>query len=186
MDRKGFGSGSQDLLLPNERQKGLLRKELKQEMDIAAVNEIMEKFPEVRGNLIGILHEIQNRFHYLPEPELRYVSKRTGVPMTQIYSIANFYNRFSLKPKGRNEVCVCLGTACHVKGSVQLMNELERTLKVKPGESTDDMEFSVSEVRCVGACSLAPVLVVNEDTHGKVIPKQVSEILENYSDKKKV
>lgn len=149
-------------------------------MDINAVNEILEEFPVVQGNLIGILHEIQNRFHYLPELELRYVSKRTGIPMTQIYSIANFYNRFSLDPKGRNEVCVCQGTACHVKGGDQLMNEVERTLKVKAGEATDDMQFSVSEVRCVGACSLAPVLVVNEDTHGKVIPKQVSEILDNY------
>jgi NADH:ubiquinone oxidoreductase subunit E len=155
-------------------------------MDITAVDEILEAFPEVRGNLIGILHEIQNRFRYLPEMELRYVSKRTGIPMTQIYSIANFYNRFSLEPRGRNEVCVCQGTACHVKGSGQLMKELERNLEVKAGESTDDMQFSVSEVRCVGACSLAPVLVVNEDTHGKVIPKRVSEILDNYSDIKKV
>jgi NADH:ubiquinone oxidoreductase subunit E len=149
-------------------------------MDIAAVDEILEAFPEVQGNLIGILHEIQNRFHYLPELELRYVSKRTGIPMTQIYSIANFYNRFSVEPRGRNEVCVCLGTACHVKGAGQLMNELERKLKVKAGESTDDMQFSVSEVRCVGACSLAPVMVVNEDTHGKVIPKHISKILDNY------
>ncbi len=149
-------------------------------MDIAAVDEILQEFPVVQGNLIGILHEIQNHFHYLPELELRYVSKRTGVPMTQIYSIANFYNRFSLEPKGRNEVCVCKGTACHVKGAEQVMNEVERTLKVKPGKATDDMQFSVSEVRCVGACSLAPVMVVNEDTHGKVIPKQVSEILDNY------
>jgi NADH:ubiquinone oxidoreductase subunit E len=149
-------------------------------MDITAVDEILEEFPEVRGNLIGILHEIQNRFHYLPEMELRYVYKRTVIPMTQIYSIANFYNRFSVEPRGRNEVCVCLGTACHVKGAGQLVNEVERKLNVKAGESTDDMQFSVSEVRCVGACSLAPVMVVNEDTHGKVIPKQVSKILDNY------
>jgi NADH:ubiquinone oxidoreductase subunit E len=149
-------------------------------MDIAAVNEILEKFPEVRGNLIGILHEVQNHFHYLPELELRYIAKRTGIPMTQIYSIANFYNRFSLEPKGRNEVCVCLGTACHVKGAGQLMNEVERILEVKAGQSTDDMKFSVTEVRCIGACSLAPVVVVNEDTHGKVVPKQVSQILANY------
>jgi NADH:ubiquinone oxidoreductase subunit E len=149
-------------------------------MDITAIDEILEEFPEVRGNLIGILHEIQNRFHYLPEMELRYVSKRTGIPMTQIFSIANFYNRFSVEPKGHNDVCVCLGTACHVKGAGQIVNEVERNLKVKAGESTDDMQFSVSEVRCVGACSLAPVMVVNEDTHGKVVPKQVSKILDNY------
>lgn len=149
-------------------------------MDIAAVDAILEKFPEVRGSLIGILHEVQNHFRYLPELELRYISKKTGIPMTQIYSIANFYNRFSLEPKGRNEVCVCSGTACHVKGAGQLINEVERILEVKAGESTDDMKFSVSEVRCIGACSLAPVVVVNEDTHGKVAPKQVSKILASY------
>jgi len=149
-------------------------------MDVAAVNAILEKFPEVRGNLIGILHEVQNHFHYLPERELRYISKRTGIPITQIYSIANFYNRFSLEPKGKNEVCVCLGTACHVNGAGQVMNEVERVLNVKAGKNTDDMVFSLSEVRCIGACSLAPVLVVNEDTHGKVSPKQVTQILANY------
>jgi NADH:ubiquinone oxidoreductase subunit E len=175
------GNGSPEPLLPIKRKKDLLRKECKQEMDTAAVNEILEKYPDVRGNLIGILHEIQNRFHYLPEGELRYVSKRTGVPMTQIFSIANFYNRFSLEPKGRNEVCVCLGTACHVKGAGQLMNEVERTLEVKAGQSTDDMRYSIQEVRCIGACSLAPVLVVNEDTHGKVRAKQVSKILSDYN-----
>lgn len=149
-------------------------------MDITAVSEILNKFPKIHGNLIAILHEVQNHFRYLPEPELRYISKRTGIPMTQIFSIANFYNRFSLEPKGRNEVCVCLGTACHVKGAGQLMNEVERALEVKAGKSTEDMKYSIAEVRCIGACSLAPVLVVNEDTHGKVVPKQVSKILSNY------
>jgi NADH:ubiquinone oxidoreductase subunit E len=158
----------------------MLQKPEDKKMDIAAVNDILEKFPEVRGNLIGILHEVQNHFHYLPELELRYISKRTGIPMTQIYSIANFYNRFSLEPKGRNEVCVCQGTACHVRGAGRLMSEVERILEVKAGQSTDDMKFSVTEVRCIGACSLAPVVVVNEDTHGKVAPKQVPQILANY------
>ena len=102
--------------------------------------------------------------HYLPEEELRYISKKTGIPITQIYSIVNFYNRFSLKPKGKNEICVCLGTACHVKGAEKVMNEMERVLEIKPGESTDDMNFSLEEVRCIGACSLAPAVVVNEDT----------------------
>jgi len=91
-------------------------------MDISAVDKILEKFPDIKGNLIGILHEVQNHFHYLPEGELRYISKKTKVPITQIYSIVNFYNRFSLKPKGKNEICVCLGTACHVKGAEKVLN----------------------------------------------------------------
>ncbi len=151
-------------------------------MDVATINLILSKFPEVKGNLIGILHEVQNHFHYLPEGELRYISKKTQIPITQIYSIINFYNRFSLKPKGKNEICVCMGTACHVKGAGKVMNEIRTKLKIGKGETTDDMNFSLDEVRCIGACSLAPAVVVNEDTHGMVSPKQVATILSKYKD----
>jgi len=151
-------------------------------MDVATIDSILSKFPEIKGSLIGILHEVQNHFHYLPEGELRYVSKKTQIPITQIYSIINFYNRFSLKPKGKNEVCVCLGTACHVKGAEKVMNEISAKLKIGKGETTDDMKFSLDEVRCIGACSLAPAVVVNEDTHGMVSPKQVTTILSKYKD----
>jgi NADH-quinone oxidoreductase subunit E len=151
-------------------------------MDVATIDSILSKFPEVKGNLIGILHEVQNHFHYLPEGELRYLSKKTKIPITQIYSIINFYNRFSLKPKGKNEICVCMGTACHVKGAEKVMNEIRAKLKIDKGETTDDMHFSLDEVRCIGACSLAPAVVVNEDTHGMVSPKQVVTILKKYND----
>ena len=149
-------------------------------MDVAAVEAILEKYPQVRGNLIGILHEVQNHFHYLPEAELRYISKRTGIPITQIYSIVNFYNRFSLTPKGRNEVCVCLGTACHVNGAEKGLNAIEEKLHIKPGETTDDMRYSLEEVRCIGACSLAPAVVINEETYGQVTPRQVGKLLDKY------
>ncbi len=149
-------------------------------MDVAAVEAILEKYPQVRGNLIGILHEVQNHFHYLPEAELRYISKRTGIPITQIYSIVNFYNRFSLTPKGRNEVCVCLGTACHVNGAEKVLNAIEEKLHIKPGETTDDMRYSLEEVRCIGACSLAPAVVINEETYGQVTPRQVGKLLDKY------
>ncbi|MCG6894814.1 MAG: NAD(P)H-dependent oxidoreductase subunit E [Desulfobacteraceae bacterium] len=149
-------------------------------MDVAAVDSILTKYPETKGNLISILHEVQNRFRYLPEEELRYISKKTGVPITQIYSIANFYNRFTLEPRGKNRVCVCLGTACHVKGAERIMNEMERVLGINTGESTDDLSFSLEEVRCIGACSLAPAVVINEDTHSKVTPKQIGQLLKKY------
>jgi len=151
-------------------------------MDVATIDSILSKFPEIKGSLIGILHEVQSHFHYLPEGELRYVSKKTKIPITQIYSIINFYNRFSLKPKGKNEICVCMGTACHVKGAEKVMNEISAKLKIGKGETTDDMNFSLDEVRCIGACSLAPAVVVNEDTHGMVSPKQVTTILSKYKD----
>jgi len=149
-------------------------------MDLSTINAILSKFPEIKGNLIATLHEIQNHFHYLPEEELRYLSQKKGIPITQIYSIATFYNRFSLKPKGRHQISVCLGTACHVKGAEKILDELKRQLQVEVGENTDDMNFSLEEVRCVGACSLAPVVVIDEDTHRQVTPKEVGTLLDRY------
>ena len=149
-------------------------------MDITIINSILSKFPDEKGTLIGILHEVQNHFNYLPEEELRYISKRREIAITQIYSIANFYNRFSLKPKGKNVINVCLGTACHVKGGEKVMDEMKRRLNIQVGESTDDMNFTLEEVRCIGACSLAPAVVINEDTHSTVTPKQVEKILSKY------
>jgi NADH:ubiquinone oxidoreductase subunit E len=149
-------------------------------MDITAINSILAKFPDNKGTLIGILHEVQNHFHYLPEAELRYISKKRNIPITQIYSIANFYNRFSLKPKGKNVIHVCLGTACHVKGGQKVMDEMQRKLKIDVDQTTDDMNFTLEEVRCIGACSLAPAVVVNEHTHANVTPKAVGKILDEY------
>lgn len=150
-------------------------------MDIAGINEILSKYQEFKGNLISLLHEIQSRYNYLPEDELRYVSKRTGIPITRIYSIATFYHFFSLTPKGRHQLNVCLGTACHVKGSARVMSEVERQLGTKEAETTEDMRFTVNSVRCVGACSLAPVMTVDKDTYSGVGPKKVAEILRKYS-----
>ncbi len=149
-------------------------------MDIEKINSILSKYPEEKGTLIGILHEVQNHFHYLPEEELKYIAKKRNIPISQIYSIATFYNRFSLKPKGKNVVCVCLGTACHVKGAPKIMEEIKRRLGINVGETTDDLNFTLEEVRCIGACSLAPAVVVNEDTHGKVTPKDIDKILDRY------
>jgi NADH:ubiquinone oxidoreductase subunit E len=149
-------------------------------MDLKTINAILEKFPDTTGNLIAILHEVQNHFRYLPEAELRYISKRLDVPVTQIYSIVNFYNRFTLTPKGKNEIAVCLGTACHVKGAEKVVNEIKTKLDINPGETTDDLFFSLDEVRCIGACSLAPAVVVNEETYGQVTPKQIGKILSQY------
>ena len=149
-------------------------------MDVKTVNKILDKFPNTTGNLIAIMHEVQNHFRYLPEAELRYISKKIDVPITQIYSIVNFYNRFSLTPKGKNEISVCLGTACHVKGAGRIIDEMGEKLNICAGETTDDLSFSLNEVRCIGACSLAPAVVINEETYGQVTPKQVSKILNEY------
>ena len=152
-------------------------------MDVQAVDKILAQFSVTTGNLIAILHEVQNHFHYLPEAELRYIAKKIDVPITQIYSIVNFYNRFSLTPKGKTEISVCLGTACHVKGAARVINEIGDKLNVAAGETTDDLAFSLNEVRCIGACSLAPAVVINGETYGQVTPKQVGKILNDHSEK---
>jgi NADH:ubiquinone oxidoreductase subunit E len=145
-----------------------------------AIDKILENFPEITGNLISILHEIQSLENYLPEGSLRYLSLKTGVPLTQLYGIATFYHFFSLTPKGRHQIFVCLGTACHVKGSPRILGEVKKRLGAEEGDTTSDMRFTLNTVRCVGACSFAPVLLVDKDTHGNVAPKQVVDILNRY------
>jgi len=141
------------------------------------IDHIISKFPETKGNLIGILHEIQNEFRYLPEEELRYLSEQIDIAITHIYSIANFYNRFSLTPKGEHELCICLGTACHVKGASAILKAAKRKLDIDEGETTQDMKFTLEIVRCIGACSLAPAVTVDEKTHRQVTPDHLIEII---------
>ncbi|MBI5583551.1 MAG: NAD(P)H-dependent oxidoreductase subunit E [Deltaproteobacteria bacterium] len=145
-----------------------------------AIDRILEKFPEIKGNLISILHEVQALENYLPEGSLRYLSQKTGVPLTQLYGVATFYHFFSLTPKGRHQIFVCLGTACHVKGSARILGEVKKRLAVEEGETTGDGRFTVNTVRCVGACSFAPVLLVDKDTHSNMLANQVVGILNKY------
>ena len=146
-------------------------------MEKEKIDQIISKFPETKGNLIAILHEIQNEFRYLPEDELRYLSRKIDVHMTQIYSIANFYNRFSLTPKGDKEISVCLGTACHVKGGSNILKLIKKKIGIEEGETTEDMKFSLEIVRCIGACSLAPAVAINEITHSHVTPDGIEDML---------
>jgi NADH:ubiquinone oxidoreductase subunit E len=150
------------------------------EFDLSRIDEVVANYPEVKGSLISILHEVQSLYNYLPEEALRYLSGKINVPLTQLYSIATFYHFFSLTPKGRHLVNVCLGTACHVKGSPRILNLVKRRLGVEEGETTADMGFTLNTVRCIGACSLAPVMVVDKDTHGNVMTTNVQEILKRY------
>ncbi len=148
-------------------------------MEKETIDQIISKFPETKGNLIGILHEIQNEFRYLPEEELRYLSRKINVHMTQIYSIANFYNRFSLTPTGEHELCVCLGTACHVKGGQNVLNQVKKDLRINEEETTEDMKFTLKVVRCLGACSLAPAVMVDDQTYSSMTPDSVRELVKS-------
>ncbi len=144
------------------------------------IDGVLSRYVEVTGNLISVLQEVQSHFGYLPKDALYYLAKKTGIPITRLYSIATFYHYFSLTPKGRHEIQVCTGTACHVNGSLRILDDLIRKLGIKLGETTPDMQFTLNEVHCVGACALSPVVVVGDQTYGPVSSKKIPEILKKY------
>jgi len=146
-------------------------------VDLAAIERELSRFTEFDGNLIEMLHKIQEICRYLPEPALEMLARKTGFSLQRIYSIATFYNHFSLEPRGKHVVHVCTGTACHVQGADRVLGEFERQLDVKEGGTTEDMAFSLDAVRCVGACSLAPVVSIDGKTHGGVRPRKVKFLL---------
>ena len=131
-----------------------------------------------QGGLISVLQEIQSTYRYLPEKALRLVARETGRSLVDIYSVACFYKSFSLKPKGKHIVSVCAGTACHVRGSARILRTLESLLGIRAGGTSPDMEFTLEEIRCFGSCSLAPVMVVNQDTYGRLTSENALQILE--------
>jgi NADH-quinone oxidoreductase subunit E len=127
-----------------------------------------------------VLQDINESLHYLPEPVLKYVAQEMGSPLSNVFRIATFYNAFSLKPRGRYIISICTGTACHVKGAADILQNFEDQLKIKTGETTEDMHFTLEAVRCIGCCGLAPVLKINEDVHGLLTKKRVPELIEMY------
>ena len=138
------------------------------------------------GALIPVLEQVQGISGFLPEAVQRRVAKGMGIPLSQVYGVVTFYSFFTMKPRGRHQIKVCLGTACHVRGGHQVEKKLEAELGILPGEVDKDRFFSLDIVRCVGACGLAPVLVVNEDTHQQVKTAKVEEILDKYRDRREV
>lgn len=151
------------------------------ELDYMELDKIIEEdFNNDKENLIMILQEIQRRYNYLPLPALTYLSISIGVPLSQIYGVATFYSTFSLEPRGRNIISICLGTACHVRGGERIREKLEAVLNIEDGETTEDMRFTLKSVRCIGCCSLGPVVKINEDMHGRIAYTEVDKILEKY------
>jgi NADH-quinone oxidoreductase subunit E len=132
-------------------------------------------------SLIAVMEKLQARYHYLPQDALILISERLGVPLSQVYSVATFYNAFSLKPQGRHLINVCLGTACHVRGSKRVLEKISRRLHVEPGETTEDRMFTLDTVNCLGACALGPITVIDEDYTGHMTPSKVDPLLEQFS-----
>lgn len=135
-----------------------------------------------RGSLMGILHKGQTLFGYLPIEIQTLISQKTGIPLAEIYGVVTFYSQFSLIPKGRHEIGVCLGTACYVRGAKEIVDELSKELKIQVGETTPDQRFSLTATRCIGACGLAPVMMISGDVYGKLKPKEIKGILAKYKE----
>ncbi len=142
--------------------------------------DVIEKHREQPGGLMPVLHEAQNIYGYLPIEVQKLVAEGLHIPLSEVYGVATFYTQFSLTPKGTYKISVCLGTACYVKGADKILEALEKKLGIKSGECTKDGMFSIDSTRCVGACGLAPVMMVNEDVYGKMTVEQVDEIIDRY------
>lgn len=142
--------------------------------------EILARWPDRAENLIAILQEIQHDFHYLPETALRAVARRLRLPLTEVFHVATFYNCFSLEPRGRHWVRVCLGTACHVRGGQRILDKILRDLNLPAPGTTADFEFSVEPVRCLGCCGLAPVARIDQSTYGHLRQARVPKVLKHY------
>ena len=147
------------------------------------IAKILEKYTQDKSNLIQILNEVQETYGYIPEYAQLEISKYLNLEMAEIYGVITFYARFSLKPKGKYNIAVCLGTACFVKGSEQILERVKQKLGIDVGETTPDGKFSIEATRCIGACGLAPVFTVNEEVYGKATIEMVDKVIDEYMNK---
>ena len=144
------------------------------------VDKIIDKYEGEGGFLIQLLLDIQRECNWIPKEAIERISARLQVPLSHIYRVVSFYKVLSLKPIGRHVIHVCLGTACHVRGGPRILEEVENTLGIEAGTTTDDMRFTVNRVNCIGCCALGPVMMVDNDYHGKLSPGEVKDILARY------
>ena len=142
------------------------------------MKKLFEEYKPIKDNLIQMLNEVQDHFGYVPIEVQKQLSEFLSIPMAEIYGVVTFYSRFSLEPKGKYCISVCLGTACFVKGSQKIMDRLKERLKIEAGQTTADGKFSIDETRCVGACGLAPVFTVNGEVYGKATVQKLDEVLD--------
>ncbi|MCL0077282.1 NAD(P)H-dependent oxidoreductase subunit E [Dehalococcoidia bacterium] len=149
-------------------------------MDHDKTDQIMSKYQGDASSLIQILLEIQSQNRWLPREVLEKVSKKLEVPLNRIQHIVTFYKAFSLIPKGRREIHVCMGTACHVRGATRVLETVQDLTGIKPGETDFDLKFSLETVNCIGCCALGPVMEIDGKTHGKLTPAETADVLKNY------
>ena len=149
-------------------------------MDFDQIDQVLQKHEYHHSDIISIMQDVQGLENYIPEEAIRYISEKMELNLARIYDIATFYKAFSLVPRGRHTIKVCCGTACHLGGAVQALDQIKRTLKVEEDETTEDREFSLETVNCLGACALAPVVVVDDDYYDAVDAGKVEKMISAY------
>jgi len=145
------------------------------------VKQVLQRHQHDKALLVDVLQDIQAEIGYLPKEVLLETSEGLDVPLSRVYSVATFFKAFSLKPRGRHLINVCMGTACHVRGSAKVLEKVEQELGIKAGETTRDLRFTLETVNCVGACALGPMVIVGEDYHGEMTPEGVVPVLKEYN-----
>ncbi|MBR3720201.1 MAG: NADH-quinone oxidoreductase subunit NuoE [Clostridia bacterium] len=143
---------------------------------------ILEKYEKDKSNLIQILNQVQEKYGYISQDAQKEISEYLDISMAEVYGVITFYSRFTLKPKGKYNIAVCLGTACFVKGSEKVLDKVKEILKIDVGQTTEDGLFSIEATRCVGACGLAPVFTVNDEVYGKATPEMVESVIKRIRD----
>ncbi|HHT46779.1 MAG TPA: NADH-quinone oxidoreductase subunit NuoE [Firmicutes bacterium] len=159
---------------------GETAKVLDESFDYDRVEALLQDFLGKKGVTVPVLQRIQAEFGYLPRPAMEYMAKRLRIPLSKVFGVATFYAQFHLKPRGKNIIRVCRGTACHVRGGANIAEEMQEILKVGVGETTEDMRFTYEEVACIGACGLAPVIMINDRTYGRLTTDKLKGILDEY------
>ena len=150
--------------------------------DMATIDAIIDGYEGKTSGLTTILQDIQDEYNYLPPQAMEHVAEKMGLPLSQVLHVATFYKAFSLEPRGKHLITVCLGTACHVRGGVRLVEQIERLLKIRAGGTTPDMQFTLETVNCVGSCALGPVMIVDGEYYGKMVSSKVGRVLKKYGE----
>ena len=153
-------------------------------MDLNSVDLIVDKYQEKRTALISILHDVQDRYKYLPDEALKMVASRLRMDINEIYGVATFYKSFTLTPQGKYSITLCLGTACHVRGGPRILRELKGLLKIEPGQTTADRQFSLNVVNCLGVCAIGPVMMVDQKFYGEMNPIRAKRMIEKLNNKR--
>ena len=148
--------------------------------DMGRVDVIVDKYAKEPGSLTAVLQDIQAEYNYLPQESLKRISEKMALPLSQVLHVATFYKAFSLEPRGKHLITVCLGTACHVRGGPRIVNQIERSLNVRAGGTTADGLFTLETVNCVGACALGPMMIVDGQYHGQMAASRVDRVLKKY------